>query len=228
MACAADRSFFAPPGISSSSKGVQLADLAGVLLTDGASPVDQQPQHLELFVADHWPQPTHPGPDQGHGVGVGGVGLAALAGGEDPGPCRELRRHVDDLLAVGQQSHRDVPANAVAALDRPDPVRPADHRGQHRAVARGVGGEPVTADHGLIGGHHLDGDRPPVRVRPDHDPLLILRHRCPPARRSEVVGGPGGHRCLEQSNPFLSHSRPAVPGVAQANSEPHPEGGQPN
>jgi hypothetical protein len=31
-----------------------------------------------------------------------------------------------------------------------------------------------------------------------------------------LVIEPGGRRCFEQSNPFLSHSRPAVPGTTQA------------
>jgi hypothetical protein len=32
-----------------------------------------------------------------------------------------------------------------------------------------VGGEPAATVHGLVAGHHLDGDRPLVRVHPDHN-----------------------------------------------------------
>jgi hypothetical protein len=54
-------------------------------------------------------------------VGVGGVGLAALAGREHPRPGRQLGRDVDDLLAGSKQPHRDVVADPVASFDRPDP-----------------------------------------------------------------------------------------------------------
>jgi hypothetical protein len=64
---------------------VQLGDLAGVLLTQRPSSVDQDPQHGKLRVVDHWSQTGHPGADQSDGVRVGGVGLAALPGSEHPG-----------------------------------------------------------------------------------------------------------------------------------------------
>ena len=149
LAWAAERSFFAPPGISSSSRWCSWDDDAGVVLTQGPAPVDQDPQHRELFVVDDRTQSGHPDPDQRDGVGVGGVGLAALTGREDPGPRRQLRWHVDDLLAGSQQPHRDVMADPVAALDRPHPVlgdRPElvdviDHRGEPGLI----GAEPATA-----------------------------------------------------------------------------------
>jgi hypothetical protein len=37
--------------------------------------------------------------------------------------------------------------------------------------------------------------------------------------------GSRGHRCYEQSNPFLSHSDPAMTGTTQAMREPHPQVG---
>ena len=39
------------------------------------------------------------------------------------------------------------------------------------------------------------------------------------------LDGSRGHRCYELSNPFLSHSDPAVPGTTQAMREPHPQVG---
>jgi hypothetical protein len=47
-------------------KGMQLVDLVGVLLPDGATPVDQNPQHLALGVGQDRAQPGHPRSDQGH------------------------------------------------------------------------------------------------------------------------------------------------------------------
>jgi hypothetical protein len=50
--------------------------------------------------------------------GDGRVALGSVTGGEHPDPCGELRRHIDDGLAVVDQPVRDVLADAVAALDR--------------------------------------------------------------------------------------------------------------
>jgi hypothetical protein len=89
-------------------------------------------------------------------VGVGGVGLASLAGGEHPRPCRQLGWDVDDLFVVGQQSVRDVLADPGAALDGPDPVRPLGGIASHRGIAVTVRGEPTATDDAFVGGHHLD------------------------------------------------------------------------
>jgi hypothetical protein len=135
---------------------VQLGDHPGVVLAQGTAPVDQDPQHRELLVVDHRTQTGHPGADQGDRVRVGGVGLAALPGGEHPRPGRELRGHVDDLFAVGEQALGDVPADALATLDRPHPVRPLPAIGQHGVVAVLVGAEPAATEDLLVRGHRLD------------------------------------------------------------------------
>ncbi len=123
---------------------VDLQHLAGVLVAEGAAPVDQHPQHSELLVVDDGPQPGHPGADQSDGVRVGGVGLAPLSRGEHPGPGRELRRDVDDLLALAQQAQGDVPANTGAALDGPDPLRhAATYRSSAASPPRSVPNRPV-------------------------------------------------------------------------------------
>jgi hypothetical protein len=107
-------------------------------------------------------------------VRVGGVGLAALTGREHPGPSRQLRWDVDDLLAGCKQPHRHMVADPVAALNRPHPVldgrpEPVDVT-SHRGEPGLIGTEPATTHHRLIGGHHLDRDRPLVRIHPDHNP----------------------------------------------------------
>ena len=84
--------------------------------------------------------------DHRHRVRVDRVGLAAVAGGEDPHLRGQLRRHVDDDLTVVHEPVRDVPADAVAALDRPDPVRVPAARGEHLGVAGLVGAEPPTVE----------------------------------------------------------------------------------
>ena len=64
---------------------MQLRDHPGVVLAERAPPVGQDPQDDELLVVDDRAQTGHTRADEGDRVRVGGVGLAALPGGEDPG-----------------------------------------------------------------------------------------------------------------------------------------------
>jgi len=48
-------------------------------------------------------------------VGVAGIGLAVVAGGEQPDPGGELGRDIDDVLTVLEESLGQRPAGAVAA-----------------------------------------------------------------------------------------------------------------
>src|SRR4051794_21137615 len=98
---------------------MQLGDHARVVLAEGAATVDEQAQDRELLVVDNRPQPGHPGADQRHRVRIGRVGLSSLPRGEYPRSRRELRWDINDLLTVAQQPVRDVPADALTALDRP-------------------------------------------------------------------------------------------------------------
>ncbi|WP_067996400.1 hypothetical protein [Nocardia pseudobrasiliensis] len=52
-------------------------------------------------------------------MGIAGVGLAAVAGGEDPDLRGQFRWHVDDGFSVVDQALRQVAADAVASFDRP-------------------------------------------------------------------------------------------------------------
>ena len=79
-------------------------------------------------------------------MGVGGVGLAALAGGEDPHPRRHFRRHVHDVLIVGDEAVGDVLADPGTALDRPGPLRPLAGISQQSGIPIGVGAEPPAAN----------------------------------------------------------------------------------
>jgi hypothetical protein len=89
-------------------------------------------------------------------VCVCGVGLAALPGREDPGPRRQLGRHIDNLLTSSEESHRYVMADPAAALDRPDAVRELADIAPHRGEPGFVGGVPATTEDRLVRGHHLD------------------------------------------------------------------------
>jgi hypothetical protein len=61
----------------------------------------------------------------GDGVGVGGVGLAALAGVEHPDPRRPSSPGLHDPFAFLDQALGQRTAGAVSALHRPHPVDPA-------------------------------------------------------------------------------------------------------
>jgi hypothetical protein len=84
--------------------------------------VGEHPQRLELDVVGQHPQALGADRDGCDGMRVMGVGLAVVTGVEQPGPCRELGRHVNHGLAVGQQTLRQRATGTVAALDRPHPV----------------------------------------------------------------------------------------------------------
>ena len=79
--------------------------------------VGQHPQRLELAVERQHPQACGADRDHRDRVRVVGVGLAVVAGVEQPDPGRELGRHVDDVLAVGSSSR--------CASGRPAPLLPS-------------------------------------------------------------------------------------------------------
>jgi hypothetical protein len=68
-----------PTGDELQQQVVQLGHHPGVVLTQRAAPVDQDPQHRQLLVVDDRPQAAGPGADHGAGVRVGGVGLTGPA-----------------------------------------------------------------------------------------------------------------------------------------------------
>ena len=160
-----------------------------VILAQGAPPVGQDPQHRKLLIVHNGPQPGHAGSGQRNRVRVGGVGLAALPGGEHPHPRRQLGGHIDDLLTIGEQPAGQVPADPLASFHRPDPLRPLLPLREHRRIPGGVGGEPPTAEDGLIPSHDLDGGGALVRIHPDDYPAhpVLLARTCH-ERRGEGEG----------------------------------------
>jgi len=112
---------------------------------------------------------------QRHGVRIDRVGLAAVAGGEHPHLRGQLRRHVEDDLAVMDQAMRQVPPDTVAALHRPDPVRELSRRGEHLAIPGRVRAVPARRQHPGLLVDDLDRGRALMRVHPDDH-----AHRHPP------------------------------------------------
>ncbi|WP_280427772.1 hypothetical protein [Nocardia brasiliensis] len=60
---------------------------------------------------------------QGDRMSVDRIGLAAVAGGEDPHLSREFRRDIEDDFPVMDQAVGQVAADAAAALRSPKPGR---------------------------------------------------------------------------------------------------------
>ncbi|MEU4522599.1 hypothetical protein AB0F52_28285 [Amycolatopsis sp. NPDC024027] len=83
---------------------------------------------------------------------------------------RTQRHHsvVDHGLAVGDQALREMAADALAALDRPHPLRMPATGGQHAVVAVLVGAEPTGVQHVLAFVDDLDGGGPLVRIHADY------------------------------------------------------------
>ena len=118
-----------PAGDQLEQQRVQLADHPGVVRADPSSPVHQQPQRPSSRSSCTTAQAGHARPrPAATECASAGIGLAALPRGEHPHPRRQLGRHVHDRLAVGEQPLGQVPADALAALDRPHPLRPLRRR----------------------------------------------------------------------------------------------------
>ena len=95
--------------------------------------VGQHPQRLELAVELQHPQVLGADRDDRDRVRVVGVGLAVVAGVEEPDPGGELGRDVDDLLAGLEEPLRQRPAGAVGC---PRPPRPGRARSSRTSASR--------------------------------------------------------------------------------------------
>ena len=100
--------------------------------------VSQQPKHNQVLVDLQLPQPAGAQRHHDDGVRVVRVALAGVAGVEHPDAGGQLRRRVEDPLGM--------PADDVAALDRPDPLRPAADGREGLPVAVSASVPPAPAE----------------------------------------------------------------------------------
>ena len=163
--------------------------------------VDKHPQRLELAVGGKDAQVL--GADRGDRdrVRVVGVGLAAVAGVEEPCPGCELGGDIDDAFTGFQQALRQWAAHAEAAFDCPRPVRPLVHVLPHRREAGLVGGEPARPQEVLSLVDDLDRGRQLVGIDPDDNFFMDALALC-----REWMGRRGGHCYYELGSPLLSHA----------------------
>jgi hypothetical protein len=147
---------------------------------------------------------------------VVGVGLAVVAGVEQPDPGSQLRGDVDDSFAVLEEALRERPAGAVAALDRPDPLGPGSGVLAHRDVAGLVGGEPPGPEPLLVFVDDLDRGRQLVGIDPDDDLLHVM---LPPLR--VPIWTARWALLLRAGQSLLEPRLVTVTDAMQTDSEPH-------
>ena len=82
-----------------SQQGLESAYRLDATTGECLAPVCQHPHRFELAVDLEYPQVRGADGYNSNRVSVVGVGLAVVAGVEEPHPGGELGRHVDDLLA---------------------------------------------------------------------------------------------------------------------------------
>ena len=163
-------SFFAWPGGEFGEQPLQPVDGLDPSPGEFLATIGEHPQRLELDVVGQHAEALGADRDRCGRVCVVGVGLALVAGVEQPCPRRELGRHVDHVLAVGQQALRHQPPGTVAALNRPDQLGPCRDDPPHRCVSGLVGAEPTLRQHLLVTLDDLDRRRQLVGIDPDREP----------------------------------------------------------
>jgi len=164
--------------------------------TEFVPAVDQQPQHHGGVLRGNLAEAAAAQPGHGDAVRVDRVSFAALPSVEHPHPRGQLRGHVQDRLAISDQTLRDVPADAATSLDRPDPVgEPAPGR-ERRPVAFAIGAVASLREHPFAVIDDLDRGRPLVRIHPDHHTAHVL------ASSWQMTDIPqGGQRYFELDRP---------------------------
>jgi hypothetical protein len=104
---------------------VELGDDPGVVGAQGPAAVDQHPQHGELLVVDHRPQPGHP-------VLTSATEWASLASVLRPCPVQNTRARADSFGGTSTTSWWS--SSSRSAMWRPIPLQPsiAQTRSGHR------------------------------------------------------------------------------------------------
>jgi hypothetical protein len=103
---------------------------------------------------------------------------------EHPRSRRQRRRYIDHGLAVGDQTLRELDANAAGALDRPRPPRPSPRQPQHVPIAGAVVHDLQRRELLLVRAKHRHRVQPLGWVDADH-------HCCHAASVTSCGGEPG-------------------------------------
>nr|WP_229866319.1 hypothetical protein [Streptomyces spinoverrucosus] len=118
-------------------------------------PLGQQPKDRALVLGHDGPQIVPEQGDLSHVEGVGGVGLAVAAGGQQPGPGRQRGGHVHHVLARGSQLLGEGAAQTAGAFNREAAFGPLLAPAQQLAEGAGVDDEAAL---GHLVARGIDGD----------------------------------------------------------------------
>jgi hypothetical protein len=129
-----------------SQQPVQPVEETGAFVGQVIAAFGQQPQDGGLVFGGDDAQVGAVQGDLGDAERVGGVGLAAPAGGQQPGPDRQGRRHVDDVFTGRRQLLGDPSAETACALDREPALRPCLRPLGQLSEGSGVDDEPALRD----------------------------------------------------------------------------------
>src|SRR5439155_21245424 len=163
-ACGAVRCLFAPPATRSSRSAWSRLTVS---VRAWPSQSRRSTINRNATVASStltWRKPVVRNATTATAVGVDRVGLAALPGREHPRAGGQLRWHVDDVLTVGDQALGHMPADTVAALHRPHPLRVPAAGGEQGPVAVRIGPIAALSEDLLPPVDHLDRRRALVRI----------------------------------------------------------------
>ena len=156
-------------GLQVGQQHVQAAQGPGAFGDQVVAAVAQQPEDHRLVLQGDRAQPPVVDSGRGDRAGVGQVALAGAAGAQQPGPGRQLGRHVQDLLAGGDQQLGDAAAQAAGALHRPPSLRPGGRPGQQLPAGLAGGRQAQLAEQPAVGVEGGGGQRALVGVDPDGD-----------------------------------------------------------
>ena len=137
LACKAVRSLALPGVNSDSSRCNRLTVWIRLRVSPGAgrrASAAPRGARRRTTPANPWSAPQRPRPRARRGRRSYGCARCRTTG-----PRRQLRGHVEHVLAVGQQPLRQRPPSAVAALHRPHPRRPRRDLPAHRGVPTPIG-----------------------------------------------------------------------------------------
>jgi len=132
--------------------------MRGALPSQVVATFGHQPQDGGLVLGRHDPQHRIVQGDLGDTGRIRGVGLAATAGVQQPGPGGQGGRHVQDLLADGGQLLSDGSSQPVGALDREPPHRPPSSPRHKLADHAGIDQQPTLTQRRARGAHGDGGE----------------------------------------------------------------------
>ena len=141
-------------------------------------PLGPHLQHRPVVIGDHLAADRGPQRRDRHRQGIVRVVLVRVPGLQQPHPGRQLRLHIQDPLAGGDELLGQQAPQAGGALDRPGPLRPRRRPPDELPGLASGGPDPELAQRLFCRADHHRRVRALVRVHADHH----CCHRYAPSR----------------------------------------------